>query len=259
MWMNFLFSAGVVSLVVGQMSREINKRERAIANFREEYLKQEQVIALGVASAQVTHQLATPITTVQLLADELSEALPDNPILQDMQHELTRCRKSIEEFRQLALDTKAQKCSVHSCQQIVDVLQEQININFPRAQLLLTGDFSLSKSFVYADASLTPAILNLIQNGIRASLDNGSQEIELFSDVTEARWQLTIRDFGKGFSKNKLTELGATLVESHQGLGMAVFLSHASLERLGGKLTLANHQDGGAVVTVQLPLVAHEV
>ena len=35
---------------------------------------------------------------------------------------------------------------------------------------------------------------------------------------------------------------------------MAVFLSHASLERLGGKLALTNHQDGGALVTLSLPI-----
>ncbi len=44
-------------------------------------------------------------------------------------------------------------------------------------------------------------------------------------------------------------------VNSEQGLGMAVFLSHASLERLGGTLTLTNHLDGGALVTLKLPLI----
>jgi two-component system sensor histidine kinase RegB len=35
---------------------------------------------------------------------------------------------------------------------------------------------------------------------------------------------------------------------------MAVFLSHASLERLGGKLALTNHNQGGALVTLSLPV-----
>ena len=69
MWVNFLFSTLVVALVVGKMARSINQRELALASYREDLLKQEQVISLGVASAQVTHQLATPIGTVQLLAD----------------------------------------------------------------------------------------------------------------------------------------------------------------------------------------------
>jgi two-component system sensor histidine kinase RegB len=36
---------------------------------------------------------------------------------------------------------------------------------------------------------------------------------------------------------------------------MAVFLSHASLEKLGGKMLLSNHQDGGAIVHLSLPII----
>ena len=43
-------------------------------------------------------------------------------------------------------------------------------------------------------------------------------------------------------------------VNSEQGLGMAVFLSHASLDRLGGELALTNHHLGGALVTLSLPV-----
>ena len=85
MGINFLFSTLVVALVVGKMARSINKQQKAIAKYRENLLKQEQVTALGVASAQITHQLATPIATVQLLAEELSEDFPDNEIVKDMQ------------------------------------------------------------------------------------------------------------------------------------------------------------------------------
>lgn len=55
MWVNFLFSTSVVAFVVANMARRINQRELAIAAYREEQLKQEKVISLGVASAQVTH------------------------------------------------------------------------------------------------------------------------------------------------------------------------------------------------------------
>jgi two-component system sensor histidine kinase RegB len=77
MGINFLFSTLVVALVVGKMARSINRQELAIAAYRENLLKQEQVTSLGVASAQVTHQLATPIATVQLLTEELSDDFPD--------------------------------------------------------------------------------------------------------------------------------------------------------------------------------------
>lgn len=67
MWANFLVSVLVVTFVVGAMARVITNRERAIALQREDQLKSEQLLALGVASAQVTHQVATPLANIQLL------------------------------------------------------------------------------------------------------------------------------------------------------------------------------------------------
>ena len=52
MWANFLLSVIVVSFVVGAMARVITNRERSIALQREDQLKSEQLLALGVASAQ---------------------------------------------------------------------------------------------------------------------------------------------------------------------------------------------------------------
>lgn len=254
MWVNFLFSAAVVSLVVGKMAREINKRERAIASMREEQLKQEQVISIAVASAQVTHQLATPIATVQLLTDELSEQLPNNDLIQDMQSQLLRCKKNIDDFRQLALDTKAQKLTAQDCNGLISQLREHISINFPNTDINWNNT-NQPEQRVNVDVSLIPALLNLVQNGIRASEQNGNNRLDIKTRGIGNCWQLSLRDYGKGFTKQQLTELGANPVISDQGLGMAVFLSHASLNRLGATVTLTNHNEGGAIVSIALPLI----
>jgi len=259
MGINFLFSALVVALVVGKMARSINKQELAIATYRENLLQQEQVTALGVASAQVTHQLATPISTVQLLADELGEDFPDNTIVRDMQSQLTRCRASLSDFRAMVFDIKEQVIKVIHCESLFDEITDNVRINNPEIILnLLKNNKKITTTnttdTIHADAALLPAILNLINNAIRASKANSSKVLSLTSEINETNWQLTIRDYGKGFPLKKLNELGVKPVNSDQGLGMAVFLSHASLERLGGKLALTNHQDGGALVTLSLPI-----
>ena len=259
MGINFLFSALVVALVVGKMARSINQQELAIAAYKENLLKQEQVTSLGVASAQVTHQLATPIATVQLLADELSEDLPDNEVIHDMQSQLTRCRESLSDFRAMVFDIKEQVIKTINCHDLFEQITDNVRVNNPEIELelpkseLLKGNQKIS---IDADAALLPAIINLINNAIRASKANQSKALSLTSQQVDNNWQFTIRDYGKGFTLKKLNELGVKPVNSEQGFGMAVFLSHSSLERLGGKLALTNHQDGGALVTVSLPISA---
>ena len=65
---------------------------------------------------------------------------------------------------------------------------------------------------------------------------------------------MSIRDFGSGFTQSTLEQLGISPVSSEQGFSMAVLLSHASLERLGGRIALTNHQQGGAKVVLTMPL-----
>ncbi len=253
MGMNFLFSALVVAIVVGKMARSINQRELAIAAYRENLLKQEQVTSLGVASAQVTHQLATPIATVQLLTDELSEDYPDNDIIHDIQSQLTRCTDSLTAFRAMVFDIKEQTIISSKVDDLLTDLLENLHVNYPEINVDLNAQ-QPTNTAIMADAALLPAILNLINNAIRATKANNSNGITLISQVEGDNWQFIIRDYGVGFSLEKLQQLGIKPVNSEQGLGMAVFLSHASLERLGGKLTLTNHNRGGALVTLSLPV-----
>jgi len=253
MGINFLFSALVVAIVVGKMARSINQRELAIAAYRENLLKQEQVTSLGVASAQVTHQLATPIGTVQLLADELQEDFPNNDIIKDIQSQLTRCSDSLDAFRAMVFDIKEQTIVATNVSNLLDDIVDNLGVNHPEIHVELVAKQPINTQ-VMADAALLPAILNLINNAIRATKTNNSNNITLISQVEKGNWQFIIRDYGVGFTLEKLKQLGVKPVNSEQGLGMAVFLSHASLERLGGKLALTNHNQGGALVTLSLPV-----
>jgi two-component system sensor histidine kinase RegB len=259
MWINFLFSSIVVATVVGQMARRISQKEQAISAFREEQLKQEKVMSLGVASAQITHQLATPISTVQLLVDELSDELPEHPVVVDLQAQLLRCSESLADFREMVFEIKEQTSKAILCTEIIKQMTEHIGLNYPEvsAEFLTEPKHPTldENAEVLADASLLPAILNLVNNAVRATKSSNSDKIELSSYFDDVNWRLSIRDFGRGFTQSTLSELGVKPVNSKQGLGMAVFLSHASLERLGGTLTLTNHLDGGALVTLKLPLI----
>jgi two-component system sensor histidine kinase RegB len=97
--------------------------------------------------------------------------------------------------------------------------------------------------------------MNLVNNAITASKQHQSNQLSLSHLIADQQWHFSIRDYGKGFSINALNNLGVQPVNSEYGFGMAVFLSHVSLEKLGGKLVLTNHQTGGALVTLSLPLI----
>lgn len=255
MWINFLFSALVVSVVVARMAFSLSQKERTLAQIREEQLRQEKLLTLGVASVQVTHQIATPIASVQLLIDELSEQQPNDPIVDELQQQLKRCQQSLGQFRKLAAEVRQQKISPLSCLNLVKQITEHTTLNFPELTLEWLNHSKLpEQAAIASDSSLIPAILNLIQNAQRAN-PKAITSIEISSEIKSRHWHIAIRDFGTGFNLASLAELGQQPIVSEQGLGMAVMLSHVSLERLGIKLSLSNHSEGGAIAELIIPLL----
>jgi len=254
MWANFLLSVIVVTFVVGAMANAITSRERLLAAQREEQLRKEQLLALGIASSQVTHQLATPIGNLQLLFDELIEDHPNDQAVLSMQHPLEQCTSQLGYFRTLATSIRENKTEIYVIKELIDQLRDCVQLSFPNINLNIILDDVLKQYKIEADAMLLPALLNLVQNGVKANEENNNKDIELNAYMHANDLNITLRDFGNGISKKQIS-LGQQLVKSETGLGMAVLLSNSSLERLGGSLKLYNHAKQGAIAHVILPTV----
>lgn len=258
MWANFLLSVIVVTFVVGAMARVITNRERAIALQREDQLKSEQLLALGVASAQVTHQVATPLANIQLLYEELAEDYPEHEAVLAMAQPLNQCTDQLGYFRSLATSIRENKKAQLSVSELLEQLVDQMHFHFPEQELTLVQVCTI-EAMIESDAMLLPALLNLVQNAIRANEENKQNKIILTISRENNDLTLQLRDFGLGIeaSMNQAQRavLGEEMVTSTSGLGMAVFLSNSTFHRLGGKLKLMNHAERGCIALVNLPLL----
>ena len=259
MWVNFVLSTSVIALVIGAMSRALKERERVIAKAREKQLRNEQLVTLDGAAAQITHQLATPIANLQLLFEELLEEQPNNIIVKQMQIPLEQCRDQLNSFRALS-----EQIRVNNAKDQITITQLQTAINdtfvlqYP-GQHIKWSTPSIN-AILLSDAMLLPAILNLLQNAAIANQKQGKTELELSWELDQQDQciDLLIRDFGDGFTPSQLAELGGQVMPSEQGMGLAVLLSNVTFERLNGSLTLFNHKEGGAVAKVKLAIINNE-
>lgn len=259
MWVNFVLSTSVIALVIGAMSRALKDRERVIAKAREKQLRNEQLVTLDGAAAQITHQLATPIANLQLLFEELLEVQPNNIIVKQMQTPLEQCREQLNSFRALS-----EQIRVNNAKDQITITQLQTAINdtfllqYPGQQIKWSTP-SIN-AILLSDAMLLSAILNLLQNAAIANQKQGKTELELSWELDQQDQciDLLIRDFGDGFTPSQLAELGGQVMPSEQGMGLAVLLSNVTFERLNGSLTLFNHKEGGAVAKVKLAIINNE-
>ena len=109
-------------------------------------------------------------------------------------------------------------------------------------------------------ASLDPKITGSGRRGLGNASD---LDREVWSEF-HADWdleQLTIKicDFGVGLPPELLEFAGKQpVVSKKRGLGVGLFLTYSTINRLGGKINLYNRETGGACVEITLPLLTTE-
>jgi two-component system sensor histidine kinase RegB len=262
MWFNFLLSAAVVVLVVTSLIKAMNKQEQLASKQREEQLRQEQLLSLGAAAAQFAHRLATPLATAHLVSEELQEIQSyDAMLIKQLDEQLNDCRSHLDDFRTMAEQVKTSSKQTRSVQDLISDLREEVQLSFPSAKV----DWLVSAVehlFLVVEPILIPALLNLIQNAAVANSANSASELSdqrlesvevlMTPRMENGEMVISIRHHGLGFANDTLLQLGSELVDSKHGLGMGVFLSHVTLNKLGGRFKLYNHELGGAVAEVTL-------
>ncbi len=254
MWVNFIISSLVLTTSVALLAKRMRRQDAQLAFMREAQLRQEKLLALGTASAQMAHRLATPLGSLRLLVDELQDE-GDGPVLQEMRTALAVCESTLTALRSATESIREGAQRLESVEQLLSGLSEQVNLLMPAVTLSLQSDEVLEKVQLRVDASLQPALLALIENGARASQEvTGEQKVTLWVQGHGDELVFGVRDFGSGIPPSLVQQLGHQIIEQPKGMGVALLLSHASLERLGGRLILGSHVDGGTVAQVYLPI-----
>jgi two-component system sensor histidine kinase RegB len=262
MWLNFVVSALALTTSVALIARRMRRQDAQLAYHREAQLTQEQLLALGTASAQMAHQLATPLSSLRLLLDEAKESpLPlaeQTETSEEMDVALGRCEHTLKELRLATESIRSRRISKQSVAKLIQDLQHSCLLFMPQAQIHWPDAIAshLAEKELNTDPSVVPALMALIENGLRASMEHielAKVSVEVALLPADQGIGLRIRDFGQGIAPSLLAQLGNRLVQSPKGLGAALLLSHASFERLGGQLILAHHPQGGTVAQISLP------
>ncbi|NMH65885.1 ATP-binding protein [Shewanella salipaludis] len=262
MWLNFLISALVMTTSVAVIASRMRRQDAELAYMREAQLRQEQLLALGTASAQMAHQLATPLSSLRLLHDEIKEDIGGPSVsITEMDAALSRCEHTLNELRSATEFIRSGRQVEERVDAVIRSLRQKILLLMPQTRVdwLLDAEAdALARICILTDMSLIPAIMALLENAVRANLEHAvDAEVHLSVRYSRPQRQLCIgiRDFGPGIAPELLAQLGSSLVRNPKGMGAALLLSHASLERLGGKLLMGNHPEGGTVAEIWLPVL----
>jgi two-component system, sensor histidine kinase RegB len=265
MWFGFVFSAGLVAFFVVELARTLKEQERSLAEARENALRDERVIALGTLAASAAHDMGTPLGTIAIVAHELEKEYPSHryPDLNEkmliMQQQIYRCKETLSVMSASAGEMRAESGSVIPVADYIDDVIKQWRTHKPATKLNCLIDPNVAiEAKIIAERTLTHSIINILNNAAEAS--PVEQGIEFNATWDSNHITIKIRDFGPGFPSDLVEFAGKhPVVSKKRGLGVGLFLTYSTINRLGGKINLYNSESGGACVEITLPLLNIEI
>lgn len=104
-------------------------------------------------------------------------------------------------------------------------------------------------------ARMEQVLINLLANAVQASSEGGAIDAEVAREGDQLVYR--VRDRGEGLGALSEAELEALFepfrTERVRGTGLGLAVARRIVEAHGGRITAANHPEGGALFTVRLP------
>jgi len=222
--------------------------------------------AWGEVARRLAHEIKNPLTPIQLATERLRRKYlsklegEDADLLDRATHTISQQVETMKEMVN-AFSEYARAPQLHL--QPVDLnitIREVIDLYQADPEVTLEADLDTTLPAVEADISRLRQLLNnLIKNAKEAREAATTIRIDTQTRCIEednCRFiELRIQDNGPGFSKDMLPQLFEPYVTNKEkGTGLGLAIVKKIVEELGGVIRADNAIDGGAVLSIRLPV-----
>jgi signal transduction histidine kinase len=254
----------VGSVVVARDLTPQSKLEAEREELRRRLVQSEKLAALGQFVAGIAHELNNPLQGV-LGHLELLRATGAFPKqlrreVQTIYREADRAAKIVRNLLVFAGSRRLARRPVS----LNAVLQKVVSLRQASCRALgieVVRHYDDKLPRVQSDPLLLHQVfLNMVMNAEQAIAATGRPgRIEISTSRAGDRIVVTLRDTGEGIPSDALPRIFEpfyTTKEVGKGTGLGLALAYGIIQEHGGQIVAANHPDGGAIFTVDLPASA---
>ena len=260
MWVTFVVSAMLITLFVTRMAEAIRSRELTLAKARENEMRNEQLVAIGTLAAGTAHALGTPLSTMAVLLTDLDkmseEQLHNSSIKADislLKQQVMRCKDSLSQLTRFYNKSDSRHPESGSLSAFMDDIRDYIVNIHPRANISFTLDEGAQNARISTDLTLRHAVINLIENAIRAARSLVTVTAGLTRDG-QHEIEITVGDDGPGIPESVMENMGEPFISTRKdSMGLGIFLANAAIHRSRGSIEMFNLKTGGATSIIRLP------
>lgn len=246
-----------------RMAEAIRDRDARLNDQQKELLHQERLATVGHMSAQITHELRNPLTSIGLNSELLMEELelsPDSGALGDARgllvniiREVERLREITEEYLRFARLPRPERVPV-SLEQVANDLVTFVRSEMDRAEVRIRVDADPHGRPALIDPNqVRAALLNLVRNAREACPEGGHVVVRVRTLGDHAT--LSVKDDGPGMTDEVRERLLEPFFSTKpQGTGLGLPMVQKIVQAQNGRLRIESAQGKGTEVMMDLPL-----
>ena len=217
--------------------------------------------AWAEVARRLAHEIKNPLTPIQLSAERLQFKLQDKLDAQDADmlgratdtivNQVQAMKNMVNEFSEYARTPAVQLVKLN-----LNALIEDVSLLYNASTVKLNLSLHAHLPEVQADPTMMRQILhNLLQNAQDAMVQGRSPEITILTDHDGERVKLSVSDNGSGFAPEVVAKAFEPYVttKSH-GTGLGLAIVKKMIEEQRGQIRIDNLPQGGACVTISLPV-----
>jgi signal transduction histidine kinase len=244
-----------VTVVVARIREVMQQLNEA----RRQAISAERLAALGEMAAGVAHELRNPLTSVKLLIQRSAQR-PQRSMTEKqlgvVLEEIARMETTIDRMLDFARPPRMSRI-LHDLREVVTRALSLIEGRAHQVDVVIISDLPAAPVWISADSEqLHQVFSNLAQNAIEAMPNGGKLCATIEAETSESTCRVVLSDTGAGISPEVLTRLFEPFVtDKARGTGLGLAVSNRIVKEHGGLLIARNRAEGGAVFTVELPLL----
>lgn len=249
-----------------QLQDEVGERiraERTLRAAQDELVQAGKLAVIGQLSTGIAHELNQPLAALRTLSANAERFLERGDVdttrtnLGRIADLVDRMGRITGQLRNFARKSSGQSAPVPLCHALDNALA-LLDARIRRSGAAIARSCPIDEPIAMCDANrLEQVLINLIGNALDAMADQPRPRLELGWECAQGMVRLHVRDHGPGLSDEaqaRLFEPFFTTKSAGDGLGLGLAISAGIVRDFGGSLHGANHPDGGAVFTLELPL-----
>ena len=264
----FATCSTVIVYFMTRLTAELRAQQLEVRNVQMKQARSEKIEALGTLAAGTAHELATPLSTIAIVAKDVEHAFelhpPDFPgaeeVIEDVhliRSQLDRCRAIIDRMSSHAGEAVGEPIRPVTLSRLAEASLEGL-IGRGRVHLDILPEDESAHVAVPLDG-LSQAIRGLIKNALDA--DTSDRPVKIIIRRDQQNWCWEIVDRGPGMSPEVLQRVSEpffTTKSPGKGMGLGVFLAKNVVRRLGGRVShvirdSSDPRGAGTTVTITLP------